>query len=237
MVYVCSITSGHIDPQSFYNILRFDRKSKTGGGICALIAKQIRCSEVKLDVDMVGSTSAELLCFDVFLDNFKLRFFLVYRPPDLNCNANDVTLKNSMLINLISDYLDFHCTNYLLGDFNLPKIDWNLNIAKQDGIHDVYFDCFSNLGLYQFVMKPTRCCSSGTDNILDLILSNDQLSILVNEYSDPLGASDHIIIDFSIVLHHHDVTIRNMGFSDKLSSDLPTGTKIYDWTSVDFASK
>ena len=86
-------------------------------------------------------------------------------------------------------------------------------------------------------MEPTRCCSSGTDNILDLILSNDQLSIIVNEYSDPLGTSDHIIIDFSILLPHHDVTIRNMGFSDNLSSDLPTGTKIYDWTSADFASR
>ena len=231
-----SITSCHIDPMSYYNIFRFDRCSKTGGGLCALVKKSIRSTEVPINADQIILTSTELLCFDTLHDGYKLRFFLMYRPPYLNCSSDhDITLRNEMLVNLITDNFDPYNSNFLLGDFNLPNIDWILNLPKRDGIHDLFFDCFSNLGLYQFVMEPTHCSHSGKDNILDLILSNDPLGVIINQYSDPLSTSDHITIDFSIVLPYCDVDACNTG-NTHVPTDIPAPSKIYDWASADYAS-
>ena len=62
----------------------------------------------------------------------------------------------------------------VLGEFNLPNIDWIENDLTLDGIHDVMYDCFSSLGFTQFLNEPTRISNSGNNNILDLILSNTQ---------------------------------------------------------------
>jgi hypothetical protein len=95
--------------------------------------------------------------------------------------------------------------------------------------------CFSNLGLYQFVMEPTHCSHSGKNNILDLILSNDPLGVIINQYSDPLSTSDHITIDFSIVLPYCDIDACNTE-NLHVPTDIPAPSKIYDWASADFAS-
>ena len=50
----------------------------------------------------------------------------------------------------------------------------------------------------QFVTEPTRFSTSGSYNILDLILSNNPMTIDVNDYMAPLSTSDHIVVDFSI---------------------------------------
>ena len=61
------------------------------------------------------------------------------------------------------------CNILLLGDFNLPNVNWNLVAPWQsDTISDFFCDSVINrFGLSQLVNKPTR-----GDALLDLILTN-----------------------------------------------------------------
>ena len=107
-----------------------------------------------------------------------------------------------------------------------------MNCPRTDGVHDAFFECFSDLGLYQFVSEPTHSSSVGSaNNILDLILCNDQLGVSIQQYSPPLSTSDHNIIDFSIILPHANITEH-----DNIPQNTQTNLKIYDWDSADYPS-
>ena len=60
----------------------------------------------------------------------------------------------------------------LIGDFNLPELNWEFISAPNNSIYRMFLDFFNDLGLPQFVNSPTQ-----NNNILDLILSNDPLLI------------------------------------------------------------
>ena len=73
------ISSGALDPRSVYNIIRKDREgSHHGGGVAVFVKRSLCIAEVAID-DLY--TNLELLCFDVFIEQCSLRFFVVYRPP------------------------------------------------------------------------------------------------------------------------------------------------------------
>ena len=111
----------------------------------------------------------------------------------------------------------------VLGDLNLPGIDWPSNIARIDGIHDAFLDCFNKLGLIQFFNQTTRTNLTG---ILDIVLSNDHVRINSIDCLPPLGTSDHNIVSFNVNL-----------FNDRLPhNDESNSIKVfkYNWSMADF---
>ena len=86
----------------------------------------------------------------------------------------------------------------ILGDFNLPYIDWSNNYARNDGVHNVLLECFLNLGFTQCVHEPSRINS---DNILDIIMCNDPLMVNFDRIKEPISTSDHCVLDFTLFLH------------------------------------
>ena len=56
----------------------------------------------------------------------------------------------------------------------------------------------SHLGMSQLVTQPTRITNTGQANILDLIFTNDPLSINIVNFLPPFSTSDHLMIDFVI---------------------------------------
>ena len=50
----------------------------------------------------------------------------------------------------------------------------------------------------QLVTQPTRITNTGQSNILDLIFTNDPLSINIVNFLPPFSTSDHLMIDFVI---------------------------------------
>ena len=79
----------------------------------------------------------------------------------------------------------------ILGDFNLPKIDWTTKTLKPDYSHPTFYtDCleaFDDRLLEQRVTSPTR-----GQNILDLFLIINPT--LVEKISVLPGLSDHGIV-------------------------------------------
>ena len=83
----------------------------------------------------------------------------------------------------------------LVGDLNLPHIDWGHQTSSPDYIHSTMFDFIVKRGFSQFVDFCTR-----QENILDVILCDDDLLIARVAPHPPVGHSDHIVVEFDITV-------------------------------------
>ena len=70
-------------------------------------------------------------------DKMKYRIIIVYRPPNSsNESRADLLFGATSLCKLLNNLCHSHATTSVLGDFNLPDINWSANIPKYDGVHD-----------------------------------------------------------------------------------------------------
>ena len=88
----------------------------------------------------------------------------------------------------------------LIGDLNLPDVDWN-TYSGYSTISNAYAEIVFDLDLMQLIDSPTHTAG----NILDVILTNSDhcQNIDVHPNLPPSLSSDHHIITFSIVHHHN----------------------------------
>jgi hypothetical protein len=120
---------------------------------------------------------------------------VVYRPPD--ADMEDMETLNSFLDCLHSYHIK---DKIIVGDFNLPRIDWTSNQYKPDSrpLEREFCDIVNTIFLQQLVNFPTRFTKEGIGNILDLVLLwNPDLVKNLREGSDNMG-SDHTAINFTI---------------------------------------
>jgi len=84
----------------------------------------------------------------------------------------------------------------LLGDFNLPTIDWTHlgGVTRHD---DMFLEIVKDNFLTQHVMSPTR----GT-NILDLVITSDSNMIENLTLCEPLVNSDHVVLMFDFIFRN-----------------------------------
>ena len=226
------VTNAMIDPLHHYHILRRDRTSKTGGGVCALISQVFKIVEHVFNEDeksLMDHCECEILCFDVLLPNARQRFILAYRPPPTSTKKELLLAKTQSFISLLSKLVDSRVTTFILGDLNLPKIYWESMSSVIDGIHNAVFDYLCSHGFSQFVTEPTRLNNNlsynhedSQGNILDVILSTDPLSINVDRLLAPIGSSDHSQIEFSIFFP----------FYDNSSTELPPRVDFHDGVQI-----
>ena len=190
------ISSGLLDPESQYYVIRNDRASVQngtrgrGGGVCALISRTLTIAEVSLSNKY---KSLELLCFDLLYGRTKLRYSIVYRLPNYDRIAEQYI---ELLVDCLISCKSRTHTNIIIGDLNCPKINWQLSLCcSQDPIHKTLFDFVINSGFCQFVDFPTR-----GSNVLDLVLADDDQIVTAVRSDPPIGHSDHLVIRFTVVL-------------------------------------
>jgi len=80
----------------------------------------------------------------------------------------------------------------LLGDFNLPEIDWHYYHGPDNVICNTFLRFINSYGLTQYVDQPTR-----ESNILDLIFSCSSSFVKDLCIEPPIGTSDHNVILFT----------------------------------------
>lgn len=87
---------------------------------------------------------------------------------------------------------------FLLGDFNLPNLNWNTDppsLSPFSAQAKDFVDMCSVFGLCQLVTQPTRITST-TSSTLDLILTNSP--DLASEITYMPGISDHSMLAFHL---------------------------------------
>ena len=130
-----------------YTLLRKDHESRGGGVLEAfsdtLSIKQLP-SPSNLEVITAEVDSSFVLC-------------LIYRPPNVDNQYN------SSLLSYLSSF-DPIKNIPIIGELNLPDVDWNTFSGSSDQFTDIFFD----LNLTQHVSGPTHHAG----NTLDIFLTN-----------------------------------------------------------------
>ena len=181
-----NIDDNELLPNS-YNIHRKDRESR-GGGVILAVRSNISCFR-RRDLE---ESDCELLWGEIpFKDSSSYFVGVFYRPPSSDLTYLEGLARSLDKVSLISE----HANILLLGDFNLPDIDWDLISPLQpNSLSDYFCDYILNFfSLSQLINQPTRL-----DAVLDLVISNRPENISNIKIGDGLGSSDHNIITFDL---------------------------------------
>ncbi len=167
-----------------------DRKDGSeGGGVCFLIHSSISVSPMKLPEKY---RNLEVVIVDLVSSDSKQRVVCVYRPPGRLRETEIAEAKLlSECMNLVSDAA---CPVTVVGDLNLPNLDWDSLNCPNDGVHDTLLDSFLGNSMQQFVREPTR-----EGNLLDLVLCTDESNVSGVSVIDPFCSSDHNSVKFQLV--------------------------------------
>jgi len=130
------------------------------------------------------------------------RFIVVYRPPEFNSIGRPRDYMRH-LYDCLCYLFDTKHPVIIVGDLDLPHIDWTNITAPTDDIHSLFLQFCDNFGLTQFVDAPTR---DTITNVLDLVLSNDPHILSSIDVAEPFSNSDHCVVNFSLLLDHHEQT-------------------------------
>lgn len=122
---------------SFFNVYRLDRNQKNsrkdrGGGVIVGVSSVLPSQQIIID----EADSLELLCVRAGGHGWYLMVMVIYIPPS---SAVDVYEKVVLTIeNLMSKYEDENIHWAVMGDFNLPHIQWcevDIDDELMDGSH------------------------------------------------------------------------------------------------------
>ena len=203
-----SIIDNEIFLSQHYKIFRCDRTvdthppdpsnpkkfRKNGGGVL-IAAKAVIAYEVKrVNVEC----KAELLAIEIITENkSKVIIATCYRVGTLG-QDNCFEITNTICKLLRKKNLKKF---FMIGDFNLPGIQWengtNFNDKVTDPIKTSFVNSFAENGLEQCINEPTHRAG----NVLDLLLTTSSKSISNLKINDtPLCKSDHFSINFEVDL-------------------------------------
>ena len=178
-----STPDGLLDPHNKFTIIRCDRQQEfPGGGVCVFISKMYSVAIVNVSELY---PELEISCVDLLHGGVRCRLFAIYRAPSSN--------NMSKLLECLSTYSDVKFNCIIAGDFNCPNIDWDSLKTKADGTQDELLNFAVTRGFSQVVQSATRA-----DNLLDIILTNEPLSICNINVIQPFGTSDHSQVIFSL---------------------------------------
>ena len=155
-----SILSSELLPG--YSIFRRDRVGKIGGGVLVAVKLNLHATR-RLDLE---NENIELVVIELAIENSKTALlYTFYRPPDSGPDVFqhlNLSLQNTSESTCIA----------LIGDFNLPTIDWSLDQptpATNGGqLEESFCDLVGDNFFQQFIKGTTH--TGG--NMLDLLLCN-----------------------------------------------------------------
>ena len=150
---------------------RCDTKNGVGGGLLVFVRLGVTILPHNDD-----SNFNQFCKFELKTEKNSLYFYLVYRP------SNSPAQNTIELMNLVS-MCEKNCV--LLGDFNIPEIDWINNEAPPR--YRPLYELLCEKGFEQLEDFPTH----NKGNILDLVLTNCSDKILSVTDHGKIGKSDH----------------------------------------------
>lgn len=149
-----------------YTIFRNDRVNRRGGGVLLGCHNNFVCRR-RQDFER---NDLELLLVEVRLSSRnKMLLGVFYRPPNSGVEPLEALADT---LTIVSSHYNNIC---IVGDFNLPTLQWNprskLAVSSGSTIDDVFVDAVMSAHNLQQV----NFCSTRGDNILDLALTSSNL--------------------------------------------------------------
>ena len=97
----------------------------------------------------------------------------------------------------------------MLGDFNLPNIDWKQETCSnnENHINSKFLNFIHEFFLNQLIDKPTHCRADQAPTLIDLIISNDNEFITNIKHSPPLGLSHHDVLTFVLNINQYKINL------------------------------
>ena len=168
-----------------YDFHHINLDNDVGKGLILMTDKRLNAKEV-----MINKEFKENLFVEIRLNNSDLLLVGIIYISDSGTTENiDLLLETLGKIDAKK-----YSHALVMGDFNLPNINWKApHFGKLSKFDQQFIYCIQNNDLFQFIDQPTRCRGLDTPHVLDLVLSND-LNISDIEYQSPLGKSDHSVI-------------------------------------------
>jgi Reverse transcriptase (RNA-dependent DNA polymerase)/Endonuclease-reverse transcriptase len=182
------VCNGLIDPRGLYELYRCDRNSVHRGGGAIIAVKKYLHSSLTVSRSYTGIGGIELVGCNITLPSDRLVVICAYVAPNAVTDTLDTLILD--LMRLCSPGV--RCV--LVGDFNMPEIDWINVIIPSSGRSRLLYDFSVDAGLTQLITESTRL-----GNILDLVFTNDPLIISQLRVAPPLGSSDHESLIFVII--------------------------------------
>ncbi len=179
-----SISNAMLCGRDFYSV-RKDRSDRIGGGVCILIRKNLKYSNIDLPEKNV---STECVGISLFFQNRTIRLFCAYNPP------NAVREYSQLLFDLLASNCTSDDSVVVVGDFNLPKIDWPNLLFPNSSPYDLCQELIMQNDLRQLVMESTH-----GENIIDLVLCTDPSMIDNLSVSAGFSTSLHGSIEFAML--------------------------------------
>ena len=188
-----------------YELIRSDRPNRKGGGTAVYYKKSLNVRELTKPFISDENMNFDYIAINLKSSDTSITFLCYYIPLDSSCCQ--LTITN--LCKSIHFFLTSANPIVLLGDFNLPNIQWDTSTAKGSSSETFLNFCLQN-GLQQSITSATR----NDKSILDLLICNQSaFSHLIDSNVDcPLSSScDHNLItaDFSLEIPLTSTTPRN----------------------------
>ena len=174
-----------------YSIFRVDRTHR-GGGVAVIFKNELACKLSILESGCCSCGDFEILTFEFYItDNNLIRFTCVYLPPDSARNDETVSKLIDVLHKLLSKY-----DIYIVGDFNLSKINWiDSRSSSMNKSSHKFMSFLNNNNLTQLVTTPTH----NKGGILDLLITSNPTNVQNINIREPLSAtSDHRMMEISL---------------------------------------
>ena len=183
-----------------YDIIREDRIGKRGGGIIVLYKSDYSIINIDVDkseytvnnTDKSNTPIIESICLDLLphKSQSRIRFVCIYSPPDLSHKKDYVDMLSAYLKTCMKTPNKL----YLVGDFNMPTINWK-TLTGSKIKENSFVNLCANAGLVQRIAEPT----TKHDSVLDLLFCDDLSFGIISSIDilPPLCSTcDHCIIDF-----------------------------------------
>ena len=195
-------------------------------GICVYAAQHLKVTEVALMPSVI-----EQVWLKISLRGSDcLLIGCMYRSP--SCDPDESVCQLRLILQqaaMMSSHL------VIVGDFNIPQIDWELEVAHAPSTHysHAFLETIRDSFLFQHVRHPTRFRLGETPNVLDLVITNEEGMVRKLDHIPGLGSSDHVVLKFTLVCYamvdsspppYHSITDYAL-LTKTLSS--------YDWNRID----
>ena len=181
-----------------YTLFRKDRNREVeqkGGGVLLYIRESL----VAMELLEWRRKECEAVWVEVKgEDGMTICIGVCYRSPTASAQENELLLE---VINNVAK----NKVLLLMGDFNYPMIDWELQDTS--GAGKEFLDVVQDNFMWQHVDQATR-----GENVLDLVLSTERNIVENLRVTSPIGRSDHVTVQFELCLEFQDRQEVNLGF-------------------------